>query len=64
MLGDDHPSTLQSRNNLAYAYRAAGDLGRAIPLYERSLAACTRVLGDNHPLTKTVRSNLRAVRGG
>ncbi|MFE2432625.1 NB-ARC domain-containing protein, partial [Streptomyces sp. NPDC059373] len=28
VLGDVHPSTLQSRNDLAGAYRAAGDLGR------------------------------------
>ncbi|WP_425320945.1 tetratricopeptide repeat protein [Actinomyces bowdenii] len=38
VLGADHPSTLASRNNLAYAYGAVGDLGRAIPLYERTLA--------------------------
>ena len=30
VLGEDHPSTLISRNNLADAYREAGDLGRAI----------------------------------
>ncbi len=34
--GPDHPSTLSSRNNLAYAYESAGDLGRAIPLYEQT----------------------------
>ena len=38
MLGADHPHTLTSRNNLAGAYQAAGDLGRAIPLYEQTLA--------------------------
>ena len=32
VLGQDHPQTLASRNNLAYAYQDAGDLGRAIPL--------------------------------
>jgi hypothetical protein len=64
VLGDDHPSTLASRNNLAGAYQAAGDLDRAIPLLEATLADCTRVLGEDHPLTKTVRSNLlRAVTG-
>ncbi len=31
--GPDHPSTLTSRNNLAYAYEAAGDLTKAIPLF-------------------------------
>ena len=38
VLGADHPDTLGSRNNLAYAWQAAGDLGRAIPLYEQTLA--------------------------
>ena len=38
VLGADHPDTLASRNNLAAAYQAAGDLGRAIPLFEQTLA--------------------------
>ncbi|MEV4364552.1 tetratricopeptide repeat protein, partial [Nonomuraea sp. NPDC049625] len=38
VLGVDHPDTLSSRNNLAGAYESAGDLGRAIPLYEATLA--------------------------
>ncbi|MFF7238412.1 tetratricopeptide repeat protein, partial [Streptomyces collinus] len=50
--------TLTSRNNLAGAYRAAGDLGRAIPLYEATLAQCEQVLGDTHPDTLTSRNNL------
>ncbi|MFF7866178.1 tetratricopeptide repeat protein, partial [Streptomyces qaidamensis] len=33
VVGDTHPQTLNSRNNLAGAYESAGDLGRAIPLY-------------------------------
>jgi hypothetical protein len=39
VLGDTHPSTLTSRNNLAYTYQAAGDLARAIPLYETTHSA-------------------------
>ncbi|MEV4364618.1 tetratricopeptide repeat protein [Nonomuraea sp. NPDC049625] len=46
-----------ARNNLAYAYREVGDLGRAIPLCESTLADCERVLGADHPLTKIVRAN-------
>ncbi|WP_253266168.1 tetratricopeptide repeat protein [Streptomyces sp. 6-11-2] len=30
-MGDTHPDTLISRNNLASAYESAGDLERAIP---------------------------------
>ncbi|MGC4906966.1 tetratricopeptide repeat protein, partial [Streptomyces cyaneofuscatus] len=58
VLGDTHPSTLASRNNLGSAYRAAGDLGRAIPLLEATLAQYEQVLGDTHPSTLASRHNL------
>ncbi|KOV86033.1 hypothetical protein ADL03_09520, partial [Nocardia sp. NRRL S-836] len=58
MLGPDHPSTLLSRSNLANAYESAGDLGRAIPLHEATLADRERVLGPDHPSTLLSRSNL------
>jgi tetratricopeptide (TPR) repeat protein len=58
VLGDTHPSTLTSRNNLALAYRAAGRLAEAIPLYERTLADREQVLGDTHPDTLSCRNNL------
>jgi hypothetical protein len=62
MLGPDHSATLGSRNNLAYAYQRARDLGRAIPLYEQTLADSVRMLGADHPQTKAVRGNLDAAR--
>ena len=49
---------LASRNNLAYAYETAGDLGRAIPLYEQTLTDRQRILGSDHPDTLTSRNNL------
>jgi Tetratricopeptide repeat len=58
VLGDTHPDTLGSRNNLGYAYQAAGRLGEAIPLYERTLTDREHVLGDTHPDTLTSRNNL------
>jgi tetratricopeptide (TPR) repeat protein len=57
-LGTDHPDTLMSRSNLAFAYRAGGDLGRAVPLFEQVLADRERVLGAEHPDTLMSRSNL------
>jgi tetratricopeptide (TPR) repeat protein len=57
-LGTTHPDTLQSRNNLAAAYRAAGRLGDAIPLYERTLTDSEQTLGTTHPHTLTSRNNL------
>ena len=57
-LGRDHPSTLASRSNLARSYEDAGDLDRAIPLNEQTLADSARVLGQDHPETLTSRNNL------
>ena len=58
ILGAEHPGTLASRSGLAGAYRAAGRLGEAIPLYEEVLADTRRVLGEDHPDTLTSRNNL------
>ena len=60
--GADHPQTLVSRNNLAVAYESAEDLGRAIPLYEQTLADSVRVLGADHPQTKIVSGSLARAR--
>jgi tetratricopeptide (TPR) repeat protein len=59
-LGFDHPNTLTSHNTLAAAYLAAGDLRRAIPLYETTLADRERVLGRDHRDTLGSRNNLAA----
>ena len=64
VLGDDHPNTLTSRNNLAGAYESAGRLDEAITLYQHTLNDCVRVLGERHSLTKTVGGNLARARQG
>uniref|UniRef100_UPI002025011E tetratricopeptide repeat protein n=1 Tax=Frankia sp. CiP1_Cm_nod2 TaxID=2897161 RepID=UPI002025011E len=58
LLGPDHPDTLTSRNNLAYAYESAGRAAEAIDLYERTLPDMLRILGPDHPDTLTSRNNL------
>ncbi|WP_198359807.1 tetratricopeptide repeat protein, partial [Streptomyces fildesensis] len=58
VLGDTHPDTLTSRNNLASAYQAAGNRAQAIPLLEAVLTQRERVLGDTHPDTLASRNNL------
>lgn len=60
MLGPDHPGTLASRSNLAYAYQSAGRLDEAITLFEQVLADAERVLGAAHPTTRTIQENLAA----
>ena len=58
LLGPDHPDTLASRNNLAYAYKSVGRLEEAITHLEQVLTDSIRVLGEDHPLTLTSRNNL------
>ncbi|QBS41316.1 tetratricopeptide repeat protein [Nocardia sp. CS682] len=58
VLGPDHPRTLASRNNLAYAYESAGLLDEAILLYEQNVTDCERSLGPDHPDTLNSRNNL------
>ena len=60
-LGPDHPDTLNTRNNLAGAYRAAGRLDEAIPLSQQNLKDSEDLLGPHHPHTLTSRSNLASV---
>jgi tetratricopeptide (TPR) repeat protein len=58
MLGDSHPDTLEARNGLATAYRAAGQIAEALALHERTLADRIRVLGADHPDTLASRNNV------
>ena len=51
---------MNSRGNLAVAYREAGRIAEAIPLFERTVAARERVLGADHPDTINSRNNLAA----
>ena len=51
VLGPDHLSTLQARDNLASAYRSTGQLKKAIEFYELNHIEYRRVLGANHAST-------------
>jgi tetratricopeptide (TPR) repeat protein len=61
LLGEEHPDTATSLNDLATLYADQGDYIRAAPLYERALAIRERVLGPDHPSTVRVRDNLNKV---
>ena len=58
LLGETHPFTLASRNNLALGYLDAGRTGEAIPLLEQTLADRERVLGETHREALVSRHNL------
>ena len=61
VLGADHPRPW-ARGTTRRRLSVGGDLGRAIPLYEQTLADRLRVRGAHHPHTKIVRGNLAAAR--
>jgi CHAT domain-containing protein len=57
-LGDNHPDTATSLNNLAALYQSQGRYSEAEPLYKQALAIRKQQLGDNHPDTATSLNNL------
>ncbi len=61
VLGDEHPDTLTSMNNLAGVLRDQGALPEARHLHEQELTVQRRVLGDEHPDTLTSMNNLALV---
>jgi len=61
VLGPEHPSTLDSVNNLAALLESKGDYAGALPLYQRALEASERVLGPEHPDTLASVNNLAFV---
>ena len=50
-LGDRHPSTLNSTNNLGWLLYAKGDLAAAEPLLREALEGRRALLGSGHPDT-------------
>jgi Tetratricopeptide repeat len=58
VLGDDHPDTLPSANNLADDLRRLGEVQAARDLDQDTLDRRRRVLGDDHPDTLTSANNL------
>jgi hypothetical protein len=58
VLGEEHPDTASSLNNLALLLSEQGSYQEARPLYERALAIREKVLGEEHPYTRQVRQNL------
>ena len=58
VLGDDHPKTLTTMNNLAGLYKNTGRMAEAEALHAECLAARRRVLGDENPETLGSMNNL------
>ncbi len=58
MLGEDHPDTANSYNNLAYNLEAQGKYADAEPLYQRTLVIVEKTLGPEHPYVARSLNNL------
>jgi tetratricopeptide (TPR) repeat protein len=57
-LGQDHPDTATSLNNLAALYQSQGRYSEAEPLYLQALDIRRSQLGQDHPSTATSLNNL------
>ena len=60
-LGERHPDTLTSLNNLASIYRAVGRLDDATGLFEEGYRLRVEVLGERHPNTLGSLNNLASI---
>jgi hypothetical protein len=58
VLGDDHPDTLSSANNLARVLRALGEVTQACRIADDTLTRRRVVLGVDHPSTLSSANNL------
>ena len=63
VLGERHPDTATSLNNLAVLLEAQGDYAAAKPLYEQALAIHKAALGERHPDTANSLNNLAVLLG-
>lgn len=57
-VGNDHPETTTSHQDLAVALGNAGKLQESIPILREALESRGRVLGSDHPLTALTARNL------
>ncbi|MGD1909623.1 MAG: tetratricopeptide repeat protein [Rivularia sp. (in: cyanobacteria)] len=57
-LGENHPHTATSLNNLAYLYKNQGRYEEAEALYIQALELTKQLQGVNHPDTASSLSNL------
>ncbi len=57
-LGEKHPDTLDCMNNLAAAYQHAGQMSKALPMFEDAFATTLEVRGEEHEDTLNSLFNL------
>ncbi len=57
VLGEEHPSTATSYNNLAGLYESMGENKKTEPLYIKALKTSEKILGEKHPNTLNIFNN-------
>ncbi len=60
-MGAEHPDVAISLNNIADFFHDQGKYAEAEPLYRRALDICETQLGENHPITETLRRNYQGI---
>jgi tetratricopeptide (TPR) repeat protein len=61
VLGDEHPDTARSLNNLAILCYYENDFKEAADLMRKALAIRMKVLGADHPDTKSTMGSLEVI---
>ena len=61
-LGENHPSTASTYNNLGLAWSDKGEYDKAIEFYNKALKITLATLGENHPHTKIVKNNIEELK--
>jgi len=59
VLGEEHPDTASSYNNVAYNLNAQGRYEEAEPLFRKAVASMEKALGYDHPNSQILRDNLQ-----
>ncbi|MCB4762761.1 MAG: tetratricopeptide repeat protein [Sulfurovum sp.] len=60
-LGENHPFTATSYNNIGSAWDSKGEYDKAMKYHEKALKIRLATLGENHPLTATSYNNIGSV---
>jgi CHAT domain-containing protein len=61
ILGEQHPATLESRNNVAAAYKELGRLNDALRLLEENYRLIKKKLPEKHPFALVTLNNLAQI---
>lgn len=62
VFGKDNENTAQAYYNIAINYRNRGDYARALEWYKKSLPIFENIFGSSHPLTVTIKTNIKKLR--